>query len=69
MSSKGPLKVNTLRFVFIMYYSTSDICHLGEGYFCMKVNGESVAVVGGKVVADSSVKPTVGPVALQLALW
>ena len=52
-----------------MYYSTSDICHLGEGYFCMKVNGESVAVVGGKVVADSSVKPTVGPVALQLALW
>ncbi|KIM52102.1 hypothetical protein SCLCIDRAFT_32907 [Scleroderma citrinum Foug A] len=39
-----------------MYYNTSDVCHLDEGYFCLKVNGTSVAVVGDKVVTSD--KPT-----------
>ena len=36
----------------------------------MKVNGESVVVNSGNdVMADTSGKPTVGPVTLQLTLW
>ena len=62
--------MNILRFVFIMSSNTSNVCQLGEGYFSMKVNGESVVVNSGNdVMADTSGKPTVGPVTLQLTLW
>ncbi|KIM57841.1 hypothetical protein SCLCIDRAFT_1219111 [Scleroderma citrinum Foug A] len=42
-----------------MSYNTSDVCQLGEGYFSMKVNGESVVVNSANdVMADPTTKPT-----------
>jgi len=50
-------------------YGTTDVCHLPQGYYSLKVNNVPVAVEGNKVVADPSAKPTVGPFTLQPTLW